>query len=176
MSAGSGAGPPSPLAWVRGAHSTWFPKSCAPSMGAALPLAWWRTCRCGRARACSSPDPGTERRQSLLLELVFLGVHVAQWRAGRHPDVEPTEIGLTIHTRNEQQRATVERQVWVKLVELRVHRRSQVHGCGPGIVYARARGRPNVEAGATGAPRNVDVALSAGGLEHVEEQQAPVRR
>jgi len=43
MSAGSGAGLPSPPAWARGAHSTWSPKSCASSMGAALRLAWWRT-------------------------------------------------------------------------------------------------------------------------------------
>src|SRR5439155_27257411 len=112
-------------------------------MGAALRPAWWRTCSCGPTRACSSPDPGgAERRESLLLDLVSLAVHVAQWRAGRHPDVEPTEIRLTIHTRNEQQRATVQREVWVILVEQRVHRRSQVHVSGHAVVSDHSPPRP----------------------------------
>src|SRR5881392_3108698 len=87
------------------------------------------------------------------LRIVIVVVKVAKWRARRHPYIEPTEIGLPIPAGNEQQRATVERPVGVKLGELGGHRRSQVHGRGPVIVDARARGRPNIEAHATGAAR-----------------------
>src|SRR6266571_4748271 len=64
--------------------------------------------------------------------------------AGRHPDVEATEPTPT-HTGNEQQRATVVRQVRLELGELGVHRGSQIDRRGPGVMNASASGHPYVE-------------------------------
>src|SRR5438046_1709667 len=36
------------------------------------------------------------------LRIVIVVVQVAKWRARRHPDIEPTEIGLPIPAGNEQ--------------------------------------------------------------------------
>src|SRR6266571_4657915 len=69
-------------------------------------------------------------------------------RAGRHPDVEPSETAPS-STADEQQCATVEGQVGVKLSEPRVHRFAQVHGGGPRVVHVLARGDPDIEPGAT---------------------------
>src|SRR5436309_14153261 len=71
----------------------------------------------------------------------LLAVH----RAGGHPDVEPPEPAPR-HRRNKEQRATVERHVRVKLGEPRIHGRTQVHRCGPGIMDIPASGNPDVEA------------------------------
>src|SRR5437773_5992227 len=71
----------------------------------------------------SPPAPGAFV-VAIPLRIVIVVVQVAKWRARRHPDIEPTEIGLPIPAGNEQQRATVERPVGVKLGELGVHRRS----------------------------------------------------
>src|SRR3989442_9558065 len=80
-----------------------------------------------------------------VMDVVIVPLYVvAQGHPGRHPDVEPTDTSAT-GAGHEDQRATVERQVWLKLGKLGVHWPPQVHRWRPGVVHTRARGRPKIE-------------------------------